>query len=83
MHLNLQHLPYPLPITSYEPPTHPHGEGIRIIRPTADPQSIGLMPGMEADLSFDDGSVRRIRIGERWISDHAGGELRISIEAIR
>lgn len=83
MHLTLKHLHHPLLITGYEPPTHPHGEAIRIVRPTADPQSIGLVPGMEADLAFDDGSVRRIRIGQRWTSDHAGGELRISIESIR
>lgn len=82
MHLNLRHVPYPLPVIAYEPPSHPHGEAIRILRPTADPQSINLVPGMEADLSFDNGSIRHIRIGKRWTSDHAGAELRISIESV-
>lgn len=82
MKLVLKHLPYPLPVLAYEPPIHPHGEAIRITRPTADPQSLGVVPGMEGDLEFDDGSIRRIRIGKLWTSHHAGGELRIGIESL-
>ncbi len=82
MHLIMIHLPYPLPVMAYDSPDHPQGEAIRIERPTHDPQSLGLMPGMEGNLEFDDGGVQRIRISELWTSHHAGGELRIRIQSL-
>lgn len=82
MNLFMSHLSYPLPISAYEPQDHPQGEAIRIKRPVADPQAMGIMPGMEGDLQFDDGSMHRIRISEHWTLHQAGGELRIGIETM-
>ena len=47
-----------------------------------DPQSLGVSPGLECDLEFDDGSIRRIRIGKSWTSQQAGGEVRIGIQEL-
>ena len=82
MHLLIPHLAYPLPVIAYDPPDHPQGEAIRIERPTHDPQSLGLMPGMEGDLEFDDGHAQHISISELWTSHHAGSELRIRVHTL-
>jgi hypothetical protein len=80
--LSLTHLAYLLPVVAYEPPGHPDGEAIRILLPVADPKSLGLMPEMEGDLRFDDGTVLRIRIGSSWTVGQAGGEVRIPIVCV-
>ncbi len=82
MHLLITHLAYPLPVVGYDRPDHPQGEAIRIMRPTSDPQSLGMVPGMEGDLEFDDGNIHHIRISELWTFHQAGGQLRIRIETL-
>ena len=82
MRLHIQHIHFPLPVISYEPAEHPHGEAIRIRMPAADPKGLGVVPGMEGDLEFDDGSLRRIRLGKRWTLHQTGSEVRIRITTL-
>ncbi len=79
MKLHLKHLHFSIPIVSYDPPEHAHGEAIIVRVPTTDPKSIGIVPGMEGDLEDDDGHIRHIRIGKKWRALRHGQELRMSV----
>ncbi len=82
MRLFISHLRFALPIFAYDPPGDPQGEAIRVRVPASDPKGIGLVPGMEGDLEFDDGTIRRIKIGNRWSAQHEASELRIQVDPI-
>lgn len=82
MRLTTNDIPYPIPVMGYDPPQHPHGEAIKIVMPTADPKSLGLMPGMECDFHLDDGTVRRVKLGSQWTTQHGGAEVRIRLDPL-
>ena len=65
MRLTTSHIRFPLPISFYKPPEHTEGEAVGIRMPAADPQSLGLVPGMEGDVEFADGRLIHVQIGKR------------------
>lgn len=81
MRLNLPSIRTAIPILSYCTGDDPHGEAIVVRVPSNDPRALGIVPGMEGDLEFDDGRHRRIRIGKRWRTVHQGQDLRITISS--
>ena len=79
MRLSIPSFRIAIPVLSYAPVDDPHGEAIVVRVPSNDPRAIGIVPGMEGDLEFDDGRHQRIRIGKRWRTVHKGEHLRIAV----
>lgn len=79
MRLSIPSFRIAIPVLSYAAPDDPHGEAIVVRVPSNDPRAIGIVPGMEGDLEFDDGRHQRIRIGKRWRTVNKGENLRIAV----